>query len=117
MENMTRFFPQCGIAFPLLISKESGEVVERPSRREICFSPGRLGLRGAPPGPQSPLRLVRNQGLRCPGPHPVLTRQDAQGSVRPRRFKGSSRQTSGAYSLSGFCLLSNVYLGVRTSQP
>lgn len=38
-ENMTRFFPQRGIAFPLLISEESGEVVERPRRRESWFSP------------------------------------------------------------------------------
>lgn len=31
---MTRFFPQRGIAFPLLIPEESGEVVERPRMRE-----------------------------------------------------------------------------------
>lgn len=33
-ENMTLFLPQRGIAFPLLISEESGEVVERRRRRE-----------------------------------------------------------------------------------
>ena len=37
---MTLFFPQRGIAFPLLISEESGEVVERPRRRETGSLPG-----------------------------------------------------------------------------
>jgi hypothetical protein len=37
MESMTRLFPERGMAFPLLISEESGEVVERCGRREAWF--------------------------------------------------------------------------------
>lgn len=38
-ENMTRFFLQSGIDFPLLIPEESGDVVERPRMRETLFIP------------------------------------------------------------------------------
>ena len=55
---MTLFFPQHGIAFPLLISKESGEVVERPRRREtrpVWASDKRTaGVSVSPPVGQEP---------------------------------------------------------------
>lgn len=38
MERLTLSELKCGMAFPLLISKESDEVVERPRRRETRFS-------------------------------------------------------------------------------
>lgn len=38
MERMTLPELECGMAFPLLISEESGEVVERSRRREARFS-------------------------------------------------------------------------------
>lgn len=38
MERLTLPEQKCGMAFPLLILKESDEVVERPRRRETCFS-------------------------------------------------------------------------------
>lgn len=38
MERLTLPELKCGMAFPLLISKESDEVVERPRRRETCIS-------------------------------------------------------------------------------
>lgn len=62
MENMTCFFQERGMAFPLLISKESSEVVERPGRREAWSSPW-PALALAPPSRASvSLPSAGNQG-------------------------------------------------------
>lgn len=69
---MTRLFPQRGIAFPLLISEESGEVVERSRRRETWFS-----LPGLPVvSDKSP------QGLSLPFGWLASRGWDAQGPIR-----------------------------------
>lgn len=68
---MTRFFPQRGIAFPLLISEESGEVVERSRRRETWFSPWPA------------LALDKNpRGLSLPSGWPASRGHDAQGPIQ-----------------------------------
>lgn len=79
---MTRFFPQGGIDFPLLIPEESGEVVERPGRRETWFScwPSWLSTRAPrasvfPSISQQPgaMRDVLSDLPRYPGVHEAET--------------------------------------------
>lgn len=86
-ENMTLFLPQRGIAFPLLISEESGEVVER-------LEGGRPGLSGLQTstllGSQSPLRWVRSQGPCCSRPHPSADLPRCPGAGEAQEGQGSS---------------------------
>lgn len=68
-ENMTLFLPQRGIAFPLLISEESGEVVERPRRREtrpVWASDKRAaGVSVSPPVGQEPGAVLLRAPSQC----------------------------------------------------